>query len=158
PRRLNPALPAALETIVLKAMAKDPAGRYGSARELAEDLRCFLENRPVRARRPTTLGWAARWAQRHPTLVAALAVLLVLAVAGLAVSNALIARERDIARRRTREAVVERGRAEASRQDADRQRLRAEGNYHQAKQAVDEFYTRVSQSELLNREGMQPLR
>src|SRR5262249_57294824 len=52
PGALNPAMPADLETIVLKAMAKDPAGRYATAQELADDLRPFLEHRPILARRP----------------------------------------------------------------------------------------------------------
>ena len=55
PRRggADRAVPAELETIVLKAMAKEPAERYATAQELADDLRRFLEDRPIRARRPT---------------------------------------------------------------------------------------------------------
>ena len=67
-RKVNPAVPADLETIVLKAMAKDPAGRYATAQELADDLRRFLEDRPIRARRPGLLDRAAKWSRRHRTL------------------------------------------------------------------------------------------
>src|SRR5262249_54706173 len=49
PRRLNRAVPADLETIVLKAMAKARAERYPTAQELADDLRRFLEDRPILA-------------------------------------------------------------------------------------------------------------
>ena len=56
PRRLNPAIPRDLETIVLKAMAKEPESRYATAQELADDLRRFLEHKPIQARRPTLLG------------------------------------------------------------------------------------------------------
>ena len=56
PRKLNPAIPRDLETIVVKAMAADPGHRYQTAGQLAADLRCFLEDRPIRARR------ASRWA------------------------------------------------------------------------------------------------
>ena len=52
PRALNPALPSDLETIVLKAMAKDPVSRYATAAALAEDLRRFLDDQPILARRP----------------------------------------------------------------------------------------------------------
>ena len=52
PRRINPAIPRDLETIVLKAMAKDPSGRYATAQELAADLKRFLDDRPILARRP----------------------------------------------------------------------------------------------------------
>ena len=50
-RKLDPAIPRDLETIVLKAIEKDPADRYATAGELAEDLRRFLDDRPIRARR-----------------------------------------------------------------------------------------------------------
>ena len=49
PRRLDAAIPVDLETIVLKAMAKDPAGRYGAAQELADDLGRFVKHEPIRA-------------------------------------------------------------------------------------------------------------
>src|SRR5438477_8957490 len=51
PRAVNPEVPRDLETIVLKAIERDPARRFQSAGELAEDLRRFLEDRPIRARR-----------------------------------------------------------------------------------------------------------
>ena len=53
PRQRNKAIPRELETIVLKAMEKNPEGRYATAQELADDLRRFLENKPIRASRPT---------------------------------------------------------------------------------------------------------
>jgi tetratricopeptide (TPR) repeat protein len=84
PRRVNPSVPRDLETIVLKAMEKNPADRYPSAQELADDLRRFLAGEPVRARRPRPWQSAARWAKRHTAVVtvtaaAAAAVLVVLA-------------------------------------------------------------------------------
>jgi hypothetical protein len=117
PRGVNRALPVDLETIVLKAMAKEPAGRYATAQELADDLRRFLEDKPVKARRPTLAQRAAKWARRHQPVVAAAAAVLVLAVTALAVSTVLIARER----------------AEAVRQRDT------------ARQAVDEMYTEVAE-------------
>ncbi len=53
PRRFNPSVPIDLETIVLKVMAKEPAERYATARELADDLRRFLDVKPIKARRPS---------------------------------------------------------------------------------------------------------
>src|SRR5262249_19534278 len=66
PRRVNRAVPRDLETICLKAMAKDPGRRYARARELADDLRRFLGGEPIRARRasPWERGW--KWAKRRP--------------------------------------------------------------------------------------------
>jgi hypothetical protein len=70
PRRLNPAVPRDLETILLKAMTKEPSGRYAMARELADELRRFLEGKPITARRPSLLDRAAKWARRHQPVVA----------------------------------------------------------------------------------------
>jgi WD40 repeat protein/serine/threonine protein kinase len=95
PRRLNPAVPPDLETVVLKAMAKEPAGRYGSAQELADDLRRFLEDRPIRARRPTLVERARRWARRHKAAVAAGSVALAVAVLASAVMAVVIVQERE---------------------------------------------------------------
>src|SRR5262249_11383585 len=83
PRRVNKAIPAELETIILKAMEKNPAERYATAKELADDLRRWLEDRPIRARRPSLGHQARKWAQRHKSLVGAVAVcLLVTLVTG----------------------------------------------------------------------------
>jgi serine/threonine protein kinase/Flp pilus assembly protein TadD len=81
PRRLERAVPAELETVVLKALEKNPADRYATAKELADDLRRWLEDKPIRARRPSLRQVALRWARRHRAVVwATAAVLLVAAV------------------------------------------------------------------------------
>jgi serine/threonine-protein kinase len=83
PRRLDRAVPADLETVVLKALEKDPADRYATAKELADDLRRFLADKPIWARRPTLRQVAVKWGRRHRAVVwAAAAVLLVAAVLG----------------------------------------------------------------------------
>ncbi len=62
PRRINPAVPRDLETIILKATAKDPSNRYATARELAADLGRFLDDQPILARRPGPVERTLRWA------------------------------------------------------------------------------------------------
>jgi tetratricopeptide (TPR) repeat protein len=81
PRALDPRVPRDLETIVLKAIAKEPGRRYQSAVDLEADLRRFLEDRPVRARRSSTAEQAWRWCRRNP-VVAGLVGALVLVCAG----------------------------------------------------------------------------
>src|SRR5262249_2057980 len=93
PRRHNPAIPTDLETILLKALAKNPQERYAAARDLAEARRRFLEHRPIQARRPTLGERAAKWARRHKGVVATAVVLLLTAAVGFAVSTAVILRE-----------------------------------------------------------------
>jgi WD40 repeat protein/serine/threonine protein kinase len=95
PRRLNKAVPAELETIVLKAMAKVPEERYATAQELADDLRRFLEDKPIRANRPSLRQRAVKWARRHKTVVRAAVVVLVLAVVALAASTMFIWRAKE---------------------------------------------------------------
>ena len=64
-------------------MSKNPAERYGTAQEMADDLRRWLDDRPIRARRPSWGKAAARWARRHrPMVVSAAAVLLALLLLG----------------------------------------------------------------------------
>lgn len=91
PALLNPAIPLDLEAIVLKAMAKVPEERYTTAHELADDLRRFLNDQPVQARRFSRRHQAAKWARRHrrPLIVIAVGAVLMLALAVilLAVSN-----------------------------------------------------------------------
>jgi serine/threonine protein kinase len=87
PRRINPSIPRDLETIVLKAISKEPSARYTTAQELAEDLTRFREDQPILARRPTALERGRRWIRRHrPIVVTAATVFLV----ALAISAGLL--------------------------------------------------------------------
>jgi WD40 repeat protein len=72
PRQLDSRAPRDLEAIVLKAMAKEPGERYPTAGALAEDLRCFLDDRPIKRRRRSILEHAWRWCRRNPALASAL--------------------------------------------------------------------------------------
>jgi hypothetical protein len=88
PRQLSPEVPRDLETIVLKAMDRDPARRYPTASELADDLRRFVEGEPIRARRVQAWQRAVLWARRRPAVAALLLVsgLAALALVGVAVA------------------------------------------------------------------------
>jgi tetratricopeptide (TPR) repeat protein len=84
PRRINHVIPAELETIVLKALEKNPAERYATAQELADDLERFVKDEPIQARRPSVVQRVRKWSRRHRTgVTAALICLLVALVAGV---------------------------------------------------------------------------
>jgi serine/threonine protein kinase len=124
PPRLNESIPRELETIVLKAMAKEPESRYATARELADDLRRFLEHKPTKARRPSLTERVTKWSRRHTDAVIATTVVLVFAVVGLAISTVLIG---------TKQLEIARQRDEAQRHG------------QRARHIVDEMYTRLSE-------------
>jgi WD40 repeat protein len=88
PRALDPRIPRDLETVVLKAIAKDPHGRYPSADALGEDLRRFLADEPIRARRVSLAGRLLRWGRRNKAVAALLVSVVVTLVVGFAVSTA----------------------------------------------------------------------
>jgi serine/threonine protein kinase/WD40 repeat protein len=85
-KKLNPEVPRDLETIVQKAIEHDPAHRYASASELADDLRRFVDDEPIHARRASIAERLTRWGRRNPvvtSLAAAVALLLSAVIGGL---------------------------------------------------------------------------
>ena len=91
PRSIDPRIPLDLETIVLRAVEKDPKARYGSADAMSEDLRRFLADEPIRARQISAPERYWRWARRNPmiaTLSGAVTALLVAVTVGSMVAAA----------------------------------------------------------------------
>jgi tetratricopeptide (TPR) repeat protein len=175
PRKLDPHIPRDLETIVIKALAKEPAARYQDAEKLADDLRRFLDDRPISARRVTSSERVVRWARRNPWLAGFAAAFLVAITGGLIGvtgqwqraerekdrANALRSRaEADRTDAVDARKLAEGRRIEAERQKADAiaQRALADANFARARAAVDEYFTKVSENQLLTVPGMQVLR
>jgi serine/threonine protein kinase len=150
PRRLSRVVPADLETIVLKAMAKRADERYATARELAEDLRRFLEQKPILAQRPTLLERAAKWSRRHRGVVTSAVAMLVLLAVGLAASTVLIAREQANTRAAYQRLTEEQTRTRAAYEAEAR-------NFRQARGILD-FFARVSAEELADKPEAQEVR
>lgn len=120
----TPNVPIDLETIVHKAIAKDPPARYGSAQELALDLHRFLTGQPILARRPTRIDRLLKWTRRRAGLVAAVSVVLFLATIGLAVGLGLLS---------------------AANRQTQLHRRQSEANLHVAAEAVDRLLLDLAQ-------------
>jgi tRNA A-37 threonylcarbamoyl transferase component Bud32 len=121
PRRLNDRIPRDLETICLKALAKEPARRYQTAGELAADLHRYLKGEPILARPVGRLERGWRWCKRKPALAGALASVLVVLGAGATVSTALTIQATEA--RGKEEQEVEKARVEKTAADEARLKL-----------------------------------
>lgn len=132
-RQLNPAVDRDLETICMKCLDKSPARRYESSAALADELKRYLEGRPILARPVSPPERAVRWCRRNPLVASLIGVsfaAVLFGVIALGVSNV---------------------RTEAARK-------RSEESFHEAKSAVNELFTLVSEERLLNEPGMQQVR
>ena len=132
-REINPTINVDLETICLKALQKDPGKRYESCKLFAEDLERFLDGKPIVARPVGRVERVWRWARRNRAMAGMIGTVIVLAITTL-IAIAI----------GYRETVTALAKSEV--------RLKT------AISVVDELFTRVSEEELLNEPGMQPLR
>jgi serine/threonine-protein kinase len=144
PRALDPSIDRALEAVCLKAMALNRDDRYPTARCLAEDLERWMADEPVTADRESALERLARWMRRHRTWTQAGAAALVI-VAIIATAAAILIN------RSWTEARAQRDLAQANFR-------RAEENFRLARQAVEDYLTRVSEDRLLKSQDRQDLR
>jgi serine/threonine-protein kinase len=175
PRQLQPGVPRDLETICLKCLQKEPGKRYVTAAALADDLECFLQGRPIRARRTSIAERGRKWARRHPGVaVLSLALLsVVLGLAGLGVWSylrigALLtdaiqakeaeAREKTAAQEQAEKARINEEEARQKGKAALRSAADASRKYRIACSVVDLFCTHVSEARLLHQPGMEALR
>jgi WD40 repeat protein len=115
PRTLDPRIPRDLETIVLKAIDKDPKRRYQSADDLAEDLHRFIGDEPIKARQVSALERLMRWARHNKGVAGLLAALVLVFVAGFVGVTW-----------KWREAVAERRQADDARDQAHQAQERTE--------------------------------
>jgi serine/threonine-protein kinase len=144
PRSVVPDTPRALEAVCLKALAKQPAQRYGKALELAGEVQRWLADEPVTAYRDPLATRLTRWGRRHRTLAAALAVALVATLGGLGVVLAVQARaNRDLAAMNV--------------ELADEQQ-KVQARYALAEKAIKTFHTGVSAEALLTNDDLKALR
>ena len=147
PRKVISSVPRDLETIVLKAIDLDPQRRYQSAGQMADDLRRFLEDRPIRARQATAVEYVWRWCRRNPAVASLSGLALLLLTAVTLISSIGYARTKALnesvnealksEREQSRQALL-------ARQAADEARHKAEVTSELAWNALDQMVTRFA--------------
>ncbi len=144
-RKLDPTIPTDLETIILKAAARDPAYRYQTAAELSDDLRRFLDDRPVKARRTSAAEHVWRWGRRN-RLVAGLTAAAVLLLMLTTVVSVVAYFRTAKAKQDTETANIGLKNALTAEQD---QRERAENTSAAALEAMNRIYDRFAPNRLV---------
>jgi serine/threonine protein kinase len=147
PRVLCKLMHGDLDWIVMKCLEKDRGRRFETANGLALDIQRYLADEPVLAGPPSKLYKLRKFVRRNRVPVAAAAVVFLALVAGIIGTTLGLIR----ATRAEELAHRERDRAEDSRRQA-------EESFRQARATVDEYFTTVSENQLLNAAGLQPLR
>src|SRR5216684_1812003 len=140
PAKLTKLMRGELDWIVMKCLEKDRNRRYETASTLAADVQRYLDDEPVQACPPSTWYRFRKVARRNTGALITAAVVATALVVGTAIS--------------TWQAI----RATQAREETARQRDLARANFHKAHQAVDTYLTEVSEDQLLDQPGLQPLR
>jgi serine/threonine-protein kinase len=147
PRTVDARIPLDLETIVMKAIDKDPKRRYQSADEMAEDLQRFVNDEPIKARRVGAVERFTRWCRRNPVVAGLTAAVLALMAVGTAIS--------------TWQAVVAtRARADLERKNEElaAEQAKVQARFDMAVKAIETFHTGVSEDMLLKNPQFKELR
>jgi serine/threonine-protein kinase len=139
-RKFDNRIPRDLETICLKCMQKEPARRYASAQALGDELSRYLAGKPIQARPISSLERVGRWCRRNPLVAISAGVAVVCLLFGLIA------------------ATIGYVQTSLALEDARQANIRSEESLADARQAVDDLFTQVSENTLLNQPGMQPLR
>jgi serine/threonine protein kinase len=119
PRSLRPDLPRDLEALLIKALAKNPADRYATAGELADEIRRYLDGEPLLAQPQTAVYVLKKKILKHKGKFLLAAAFVVLSLIGAVSSYIVVRRERDAAEDARKEAVKQRGIADEQRARAD---------------------------------------
>lgn len=147
PRSVDARIPRDLETIVMKAIDKDPKRRYQSADEMGEDLQRFVNDEPIKARRVGPVERFTRWCRHHPSIAGLVAAVLVLMAAGTAVST-----WQAVAATRARDDLA------AKNAELAAEQAKVQARFDTAVKAIETFHTGVSEDALLKNAEFKELR
>ncbi len=125
-RLVDASIPREVETIIHKAIQKDPEDRYATAGAFADDLRAFLHDRPILAKPSGVWGRSVKWCRRHPSVVWTSLIVLIVATASLATSSGLIWAQQQETKKALDEVKDQRDLALAAEKKAEDARLQAD--------------------------------
>lgn len=169
---VNKLIPRDLQTIVHKAIEKNPSHRYQSASELAADLRRFVDDRPIQARSISSAERAWRWCRRNPLVANLAAAVVFLLVSGTSLATYFAIRATAVAREaedHARKALLEKDRADAKAKEAEEQAhqtlLERERTHAKAKEAeanaedarTNHYVVRINSVQMALENGNVPL-
>jgi serine/threonine-protein kinase len=137
PCRVRKEVPRALDAVCRKAMALEPAQRYESAAELADDVERWLADEPVQAYREPWMQSARRWMRHHRLIVASVAALLATSFVALAIGYVLVSHQRNLA-------IEQRNIANEQRNIAREQRNLAIENAAMTRQVIQKFVVSIA--------------
>jgi len=137
PRQVNSRVPTPLEAICLKAMAVRPEARYATARDLSADIEAWLADEPVTAWREPLRVKAGRWMRHHRALATGIAVAASVALVSLLIGVVFLSASRE-RERQARQTAVQ--------------------NFQLARDAVDQYLTKVSEDDRLRGKALEPLK
>lgn len=143
PKTIDPTIPVELDTIVRKAISKEPSQRYATAGAFGDDLERWLLHKPIAAKPTTFLERLKKWRKRNSLLVNIGIAAAGLSSIGLLITTMIVLREQSETRRALENEM--------------KQRTAAEQNFQKARLAVDTF-SELSESELAHRPEVQGLR
>ena len=158
PSRSNASVPPDLETICLKCLEKEPRRRYATAQALADDLRAWLDSRPISARRVGAAERAWLWCKRKPAIAALAAAVILAVVGGAAATMAVQARANAALRRKNNDLATALGREASANAALAAANRRVEQRYELAMDAIGTFHTGVSEDFLLKEPRFKDLR
>lgn len=146
-RELNPEVDQDVETICMKCLEKEPDRRFQTAKEVADELKRFINGEPILSRPISRPERLLRWCRRNP-VVSSLSGLAATSMSVAVVSFAVAYFETDEARKKV----------EASLDETAKAQKLSEASFQDALAAVNDFFTHVSEDRLLNEPGTEELR
>ena len=158
PSAIHARVPPALEAVCQRAMARQPAARYATATDLAEDIKRWLADEPVSAWTEPWPRRLQRWVSAHRMLVSTVVASLVVAAVCLGAATVWLTSANERERVARRNAQAARQLAQRNEAAAARASRRAERHFQMARDAVEEMLTSVGIDELENTPYMEEVR